>query len=327
MRSLVLAGRKNGALDPATLNAVTAATRVGAEIDLLVVGSEGADLDAVLRDAAGICGISKLLCATAAHYADPSPENVAALLVGLASGYTHLFAPATAFWKSALPRAAALLDVAPISDIVAVESPEIFVRPVHAASALMRVRSLDPVKLLTVRPTAFEAAPSGSAGSKNALFERIPAAGDLAMSRIVSRAAGEEGCSGRPDLSTARAVVSGGRGLGSAENYRRLLVPLADCLGAALGATRAAVDGGFASSEMQVGQTGKIVAPDLYVAVGLSGAIQHLVGMKDSRFIVAINKDAEAPIFQVADCGLVADVFDALPELTEALRKKLNDCL
>ncbi|MDR1163646.1 MAG: FAD-binding protein [Candidatus Accumulibacter sp.] len=324
MRSLVLSGRKNGALDPATLNAVTAATRVGAEIDLLVVGSEDADLDAVLRDAAGIRGISKLLCATAPHYADPSPENIAALLVGLASGYTHLFAPATAFWKSALPRAGALLDVAPISDVVAVESPEIFVRPVHAGIALTRVRSLDPVKLLTVRPTAFEAASRGGEGVSP---ERIPAAGDLAMSRIVSRAAGDEGNSGRPDLSTARVVVSGGRGLGGAENYRRLLGPLADCLGAALGATRSAVDGGFASSEMQVGQTGKIVAPDLYIAVGLSGAIQHLVGMKDSRFIVAINKDAEAPIFQVADCGLVADVFDVLPELTEALRKELKDCL
>ena len=302
---------------PATLAAVGAASRIGAETDLLVAGTEDEHLERALSEAARIRGISNVLFSTAAYYADPSPENIAALTRSVASRYSHILAPSTAFWKSALPRLAALLGVAQISDIVAVESPEIFVRLIYSGSALVRVRPSDAIKVMTVRTSAFKPAAKEGEGAKITL---IPALPDQALSRIVSRKAGEgEEEGGRPGLTAARAVVTGGRGLGSAEAYWRLLEPLADRLGAALGATRAAVDGGFASNDMQIGQTGKTVAPRLYVAAGLSGAIQHLAGMRDSQIVVAINSDADAPIFQVADCGLVADVASAIPELLEAL--------
>ncbi|MDR2506523.1 MAG: electron transfer flavoprotein subunit alpha/FixB family protein [Candidatus Accumulibacter sp.] len=322
MRSLVLAERGVfRTTGPATLAAAGAAARIGAETDLLVAGAEDGYLERAVSEAARIQGISNVLFSAAAHYADPSPENIAALAESAASRYSHILAPSTAFWRSALPRLAALLGVAQISDVVAVESPEIFTHSVYSGSALVRVRPSDAIKLMTVRTSAFKPAAREEEGKEErARIVRIPALPDQALSRIVSRKAGEdEGKGGRPGLTAARAVVTGGRGLGSAEAYRRLLEPLAERLGAALGATRAAVDSGFASHDRQIGQTGKTVAPRLYVAAGLSGAIQHLAGMRDSRIIVAINSDADAPIFQVADCGLVADAASAIPELLEAL--------
>jgi electron transfer flavoprotein alpha subunit len=249
-------------------------------------------------------------------YSGQSPENVAALIVEVvknaAGAYTHVLAPATSAGKNVMPRVAAVLDVAQISEIVAVESPDIFVRPTYAGNVLATVQSSDAVKVLTVRSTAFSAAATGGA----AVIENLAAPAGGGLSRVVSR---ELTQSARPDLTAARVVVSGGRGVGSGENYYRILEPLADRLGAALGASRAAVDAGFVPNDFQVGQTGKIVAPELYIAVGISGAIQHLAGMKDSRVIVAINKDPDAAIFQVADYGLVGDLFETVPELTAAL--------
>lgn len=309
MSILVIAEHDNASLKAATLNAVTAAARIGGEIHVLVAGSGCA---AVAQAAAQVAGVAKVKLADAAHYADQTAENTAALIVANAAGYSHILAPATSHGKNTLPRVAALLDVAQISDITAVEAPDTFVRPIYAGNAMATVKSADAVKVITVRTTAFDAA--GQGGS--AAVESIAAGPDLAVAKLVGR---ELTKSARPELGAAKIIVSGGRGLGSGENYHSLLEPLADKLGAALGASRAAVDAGFVPNDYQVGQTGKIVAPQLYLAIGISGAIQHLAGMKDSKVIVAINKDPDAPIFQVADYGLVGDLFQLVPELTTAL--------
>ena len=309
MAILVIAEHDNSSIKAATLNTVTAATKLGGEIHLLVAGSDCADAAAA---AARISGVGKVLLVDAPHYAAQSPENVAALVVGMAAGYSHLLAAATTVGKNCMPRVAALLDVAQISEISGVESPDTFVRPIYAGNVVATVQSADPVKVITVRATAFEAA--GEGGS--AAIETVPAGADLGLSRLLGR---ELTKSERPELTAAKVIVSGGRGMGNGENFHRLLEPLADKLGAALGASRAAVDAGFVPNDYQVGQTGKIVAPQLYIAVGISGAIQHLAGMKDSKIIVAINKDAEAPIFQVADYGLVADLFEVVPALQAEL--------
>ena len=309
MSILVIAEHNNSSIKAATLNTVTAAAKIGGEIHLLIAGSGCA---AVADSATMIAGVSRVLLADAAHYADQSPENIAALVVAHAPAYSHVLAAATTIGKNLMPRIAALLDVAQISEIVAVESPDTFVRPIYAGNVLATVQSSDSVKAITVRTTAFEAA--GDGGS--ATLENIAATADQGQSKLISS---ELTQSARPELSAAKTIVSGGRGMGSGENYHKLLEPLADKLGAALGASRAAVDAGYAPNDFQVGQTGKIVAPQLYIAIGISGAIQHLAGMKDSRFIVAINKDAESPIFQVADFGLVGDLFELVPALTAAL--------
>ena len=309
MTCLVIAEHDNVSINPVTRNAVTAALQVGGEIHLLVAGSNCA---AVADAAAKICGVTKVLLVDAAHYADQLPENIAALVVAHVGGYSHLLTPATAVGKNFMPRVAALLDVAQISEIVGVASADTFVRPIYAGSVLATVQSPDAVKVITVRTTAFEAV--GETGS--AAIERLVAAADCAQSKLVAR---ELTQSARPELAAAKVVVSGGRGLASGEKFKQLLEPLADKLGAAIGASRAAVDAGYVLNDAQVGQTGKIVAPQMYLAVGISGAIQHLAGMKESRVIVAINKDPDAPIFQVADYGLVGDLFELVPELTAAL--------
>ncbi|GEC94964.1 electron transfer flavoprotein subunit beta [Zoogloea ramigera] len=311
MPILVIAEHDNAGLKAATLNTVSAAARLGADIEVLVAGSSCA---AAAQAAAQLAGVAKVKVADAAAYAEQGAENLAALLVGLvqAGGYSHVLAPATTYGKNVLPRVAALLDVAQISDIVAIESADTFVRPIYAGNALATVKSSDAVKVITVRTTAFDAV--GTGGS--ATVEAVAAGPDLAQSKLVGR---ELTKSARPELGAAKIIVSGGRGLGSGDAYRSVLEPLADKLGAAMGASRAAVDAGFVPNDYQVGQTGKIVAPQLYLAVGISGAIQHLAGMKDSKVIVAINKDPEAPIFQVADYGLVADLFEAVPQLVAAL--------
>ncbi|QID17369.1 electron transfer flavoprotein subunit alpha/FixB family protein [Nitrogeniibacter mangrovi] len=307
MSILVIAEHDNAVLKAATLNTVAAAQAIGGDIDLLVAGS---GCGAVAEAGARLAGVGRVLVADAGHYAEHGAENLAALVVARAGGYSHILAPASTFGKNLLPRVAATLDVAQISDIIAVESADTFKRPIYAGNAIATVQSADPVKLITVRTTAFEAV--GEGGS--AAVEAIDAAADTGLSALVGR---ELTKSERPELGAASVIVSGGRGVGSSENYHALLEPLADKLGAALGASRAAVDAGYVPNDYQVGQTGKIVAPQLYVAVGISGAIQHLAGMKDSKVIVAINKDEEAPIFQVADYGLVADLFEAVPALLE----------
>jgi electron transfer flavoprotein alpha subunit len=301
MSILVIAEHDNAALKAATANAVTAAARIGGDVHVLVAGSGCA---AIAQATAQLGGVAKVLLADAAHYADQAPEDLAALVVPLASGYSHVLAPATSHGKNLMPRVAALLDVAQISDIVAVEAADTFVRPIYAGNALATVKSADSIKVITVRTTAFDAATAGG----SAAVESIPAGPAVGKSKVVGR---EISKSERLELAAAKVIVSGGRGLASGENYHKLLEPLADRLGAALGASRAAVDAGFVPNDYQVGQTGKIVAPQLYIAVGISGAIQHLAGMKESRVIVAINKDPDAPIFQVADYGLVADLFQA----------------
>ncbi|MFC5303050.1 electron transfer flavoprotein subunit alpha/FixB family protein [Azospira restricta] len=309
MAILVIAEHDNLSLKPATLNAVTAAAKIGGDIHVLVAGSGCA---AAAEAAAKVAGVGRVKVADAAHYADQTAENVAALVVANAAGYSHLVAPATTAGKNFMPRVAALLDVAQISDIVGVDSADTFIRPIYAGNVLATVQSADAVKVITVRTTAFEAA--GEGGS--AAVESVAAAADAGNSKLVGR---ELTKSARPELTAAKIIVSGGRGVGNGENYHALLEPLADKLGAALGASRAAVDAGFVPNDYQVGQTGKIVAPQLYIAVGISGAIQHLAGMKDSKVIVAINKDPEAPIFQVADYGLVGDLFEVVPQLTAAV--------
>ncbi|ALG71749.1 electron transfer flavoprotein subunit beta [Azospirillum thiophilum] len=308
MPILILADHDNATLKPATAHAVTAAAKLGTGIHVLVAGRNAASAaDAASR----LDGVAKVLVADDAAYEHALAEPLAALLVSLAPGYGHILAAATSTGKNVLPRVAALLDVAMISDITAVVSADSFERPIYAGNAIATVQSADPVKILTVRTTAFEAA--GSGGS--APIEPVAAVADPGLSGFVSA---ELSKSERPELTSARIIVSGGRGMQSGDNFP-LLEALADRLGAAVGASRAAVDAGFVPNDYQVGQTGKIVAPDLYIAVGISGAIQHLAGMKDSKVIVAINKDEEAPIFQVADYGLVADLFKAVPELQQAL--------
>jgi electron transfer flavoprotein alpha subunit len=310
MSILVIAEHDNAALKAATLNAVTAATKIGGEIHLLVAGAGCA---AVAEQASKVAGVAKVKVADAAHYGDQTAENLAALIHANAAGYTHIIAAATSNGKNTLPRVAALLDVAQVSEIVAVVDADTFVRPIYAGNALATVKSGDAIKVITVRTTGFDAA-AASGGS--ATIEALAAGPDLGQSKLLSR---ELTKSARPELAAAKIIVSGGRGLGNGENYHKVLEPLADKLGAAMGASRAAVDAGFVPNDYQVGQTGKIVAPQLYIAIGISGAIQHLAGMKDSKVIVAINKDPDAPIFQVADYGLVADLFQAVPELVAAL--------
>lgn len=308
---LVLAEHDHASIKSATHHAVTAAAKLGGPVHVLVAGHDAAG---AAKGAASIAGVAKVLHADAPHLASPTAENLAAQVLAVApSGYTHLVAPATGQGKNVMPRVAAKLDVAQVSEITAVVSADTFVRPIYAGNAFATVRSGDRVKVLTVRGTAFDAAAGGGA----APVEAVPVAPAVTRGAVVT---GQELTkSERPELVGARIVISGGRGLGSGENYRKLLEPLADRLNAALGASRAAVDAGYVPNDYQVGQTGKIVAPELYIAVGISGAIQHLAGMKDSKVIVAINKDEEAPIFGVADYGLVADLFTAVPELVKEL--------
>ena len=310
MSVLVIAEHDNNELKSSTLHTVTAAAKLG-DVTVLVAG---AACRAVADAAAKVAGVAKVLLADDARYANGLAEVLTPLIVGLAPGFNHLLAPATTFGKNVLPRVAALLDVAQISEIVAVESADTFVRPVYAGNALATVQSSDGIKVITVRGTAFEAA---AAEGGSAAVEPVAAAADPGLSSFVEQRLTK---SDRPELTSASRIISGGRGMGSGENFK-LLEDVADKLGAAVGASRAAVDAGFVPNDYQVGQTGKVVAPDLYIAVGISGAIQHLAGMKDSKVIVAINKDEEAPIFQVADYGLVEDLFTALPELSAELGK------
>ncbi|MBF7731619.1 electron transfer flavoprotein subunit alpha/FixB family protein [Pseudomonas sp. N040] len=305
MAILVIAEHTNAALAPATLNTVAAALKMGGDVHLLVAG---AGCGAAAEAAAKVAGVSKVLLADNAAYANQLPENVAPLVADLGKNYSHVLAAATANGKNILPRVAALLDVDQISEIIAVESADTFKRPIYAGNAIATVQSSAAVKVITVRATGFDAV---AAEGGSAAIEAVSGAGDAGKSSFV----GEElAKSDRPELTAAKIVISGGRGMQNGDNFKHLY-SLADKLGAAVGASRAAVDAGFVPNDMQVGQTGKIVAPQLYIAVGISGAIQHLAGMKDSKVIVAINKDEEAPIFQVADYGLVADLFEAIPEL------------
>jgi len=311
MSILVIAEHDNAELKPSTLHTITAAAALGGEIHVLVAGKGSA---AVAEAAARVAGVAKALHAEAEAYEHQLAENLAPLIAKLAAGYGHVLAPATTFGKNVMPRAAALLDVQQISDISGVEGPDTFVRPIYAGNALATVQSSDAVKVITVRSTAFDAAAAeGGSGT----VEAVEATGDSGLASFLGQ---ELTKSERPELTSARIVISGGRGMQSGDNFE-MLEKIADQLGAAVGASRAAVDAGFVPNDYQVGQTGKVVAPDLYVAVGISGAIQHLAGMKDSKVIVAINKDEEAPIFQVADYGLVADLFQAVPELEQELSK------
>ena len=312
MTVLVFAEHDNQTVKKSTLNTVAAAQKIGGDIHLLVAGHE---CGAAAQAAAQVAGVAKVLHADAKQLDDEIAENVAALMVALAKNYSHLLAPATSNGKNVMPRVAALLDVQQVSDIVSVESADTFVRPIYAGNALATVRSKDKIKVITVRTTGFDAvAASGGSGA----VEKVEAPADSGLSSFVGR---EVSKSERPELTSAKIIVSGGRGMANGENFKKVLEPLADKLGAAMGASRAAVDAGFVPNDWQVGQTGKIVAPDLYVAVGISGAIQHLAGMKDSRVIVAINKDEEAPIFSVADYGIVGDLFQVVPQLLEELKK------
>lgn len=309
MAVLVLAEHDNKSLKAASLNTIAAATKLSAEVDVLVAGEACADVAAKV---AALQGVKRVLLADNAAYGDQAAEPLAKLVVSLAANYSHLLAPSSSYGKNTMPRVAALLDVAQISDIVGVLSEDTFVRPIYAGNALATVVSSDAKKVITVRSTAFDpVAEGGSAAVENTAVADSGKKSDLVGRELTK--------SERPELGAAKVVVSGGRGLGSGENFKSIMEPLADKLGAAIGASRAAVDAGYVSNDCQVGQTGKIVAPQLYVAVGMSGAIQHLAGMKDSKIIVAINKDPDAPIFQVADYGLVADLFEAVPQLTSSL--------
>lgn len=310
MAILVIAEHDNQSLKAGTLNTITAAAKLG-EVHVLVAGHNAA---AAADAAKSVSGVAKVLLADSAAYAHGLAENLAPLVVDLAKSYSHVLAPASSYGKNLLPRVAALLDVAQISDIIAIESADTFVRPVYAGNVLATVQSSDSIKVITVRTTAFEAAAAGGAAN----VESVAAAADAALSSFVGQ---ELTKSDRPELGAAKIIVSGGRALGSEEQFKAVIEPLADKLGAAVGASRAAVDAGYAPNDYQVGQTGKVVAPQLYVAVGISGAIQHLAGMKDSKVIVAINKDEEAPIFQVADYGIVGDLFTVVPELIAELSK------
>jgi electron transfer flavoprotein alpha subunit len=311
MAVLVLAEHTNSALGSATAKAVSAAKQLGGDVHVLVAGS-GASTAAA--EAAKLDGVAKVLIADAPHLANGLAEEVTALVVPLMAGYDVFIAPSTASGKNIAPRVAALLDVMQVSDITKVLAPDTFERPIYAGNAIQTVKTTEPKKVITVRTASFAAA--GSGGS--AAVETIAAPAPVGLSSFEKA---ELSKSDRPELTSARIIISGGRGIGNAENFKTYIEPLADKLGAAMGASRAAVDAGFAPNDLQVGQTGKVVAPELYIAVGISGAIQHLAGMKDSKIIVAINKDGEAPIFQVADYGLVADLFQALPELTSELGK------
>lgn len=309
MTALVIAEHEHGTLKSATLSTVTAALACGGAVHILIAGH---DVERAVQAAAAVAGVTKVLRADGPCLAEQLAENIAAQVVAIAENYSHILFAATAHGKNVAPRVAALLDVAQISDITAVISEDTFERPIYAGNAIVTVQSIDKVKVITVRATGFDAA--GQSGS--AEIEPLVAVADSGLSTFVSA---EIAKSDRPELTTARIVVSGGRALGSSEKFHEVLTPLADKLGAALGASRAAVDAGYAPNDWQVGQTGKIVAPGLYIACGISGAIQHLAGMKDSKMIVAINKDSEAPIFSVADYGLEADLFAAVPELVAIL--------
>lgn len=309
MAVLVLAEHDNKSLKAATLNTIAAAVKLSSDVDVLVAGEGCADVSAKV---AALQGVKRVLVVDNTAYGDQAAEPLAKLLVALAGDYSHLLAPASSYGKNTMPRVAALLDVAQISDVIDVVSTDTFVRPIYAGNALATVVSSDNKKVITVRSTAFDPVADGGSAS----VESVSAVDAGKKTDLVGR---ELTKSERPELGAAKVVVSGGRGLGSSENFRSIMEPLADKLGAAIGASRAAVDAGFVSNDCQVGQTGKIVAPQLYIAVGMSGAIQHLAGMKDSKVIVAINKDPDAPIFQVADYGLVADLFEAVPQITSSL--------
>ncbi len=308
MAALVIAEHDNSTLKASTLHTVTAAALCGGDVHILVVGS---DCGAVAAQAAQVAGVSRVLLADAGHFADGLAENVAEQVLAVAASYAHLLAPATSYGKNILPRVAARLDVAQISEITRVLAPDTFERPIYAGNAIATVQSRDVIKVITVRTTGFDAATSGAA----APIESLAPVTKVGRATLVSRALAS---SDRPELAAAKVIIAGGRGMGSGENFK-ILAPLADRLGAAMGASRAAVDAGFVPNDWQVGQTGKIVAPALYIAVGISGAIQHLAGMKESKTIVAINKDPEAPIFAVADYGIVGDLFDVVPDLIAQL--------
>jgi electron transfer flavoprotein alpha subunit len=313
MPVLVIAEHDHKSIKPATLNCVTAASKIGQPVTVLVAGFNCAD---AAKAAAAIASVGEVLQADDPAYEHFLAENMGALTAKLAKDFSHVLAPATTIGKNFMPRAAALLDVAQISDIISVESADTFTRPIYAGNAIATVQSKDTIKIITVRATGFDAAkPTGG----TAAIKKIEGTGDSGLSKFVSA---ELSKSTRPELTAARVIVSGGRALGSGEEFKKLLEPLADKLHAAIGASRAAVDAGYVPNDYQVGQTGKVVAPDLYIAIGISGAIQHLAGMKDSKVIVAINKDGEAPIFQIADYGLVGDLFQIVPELTAAIGKK-----
>ncbi|GAA4031179.1 electron transfer flavoprotein subunit alpha/FixB family protein [Actimicrobium antarcticum] len=308
MAALVIAEHDNASLKASTLNTIAAAIECGGEVHVLIAGH---NCGAAAQAAAQIAGVAKVLVADGAQFGDGLAENIAEQVLAMASAYSHILAPATAYGKNIAPRVAARLDVGQISEIIKVDSPDTFERPIYAGNAISTVQSLDAIKVITVRTTGFDAAPAGG----SATVENLTAVADSGKSVFVSR---ELAKSDRPELTAAKVIVSGGRGMGSGENFK-ILEPLADRLGAAMGASRAAVDAGYVPNDWQVGQTGKIVAPQLYIAVGISGAIQHLAGMKDSKTIVAINKDPEAPIFSVADYGLVGDLFDVVPQLVTEL--------